>query len=131
VVTLNGKDFYLGRFDTQDSKAAYDRLIAEWLSNGRRLPTTDSFTVAELIERFWAHAKVHYRRPDGTPTSEIHNYRSALRPLNHLYGATLAKDFGPLAFKAVRQLLVTGYDHLEFPTENGHGVKGYRVCAAS
>jgi hypothetical protein len=38
VVTIAGKDFYLGRFGDPASKAEYDRLIAEWLTNGRRLP---------------------------------------------------------------------------------------------
>ncbi len=38
VVTLNGKDYYLGRHGTQMSKDAYDRLTAEWLAGGRQLP---------------------------------------------------------------------------------------------
>ena len=38
VVTLNGKDYYLGRHGTQMSKDAYDRLTAEWLADGRQLP---------------------------------------------------------------------------------------------
>jgi len=35
VVTLNGKDFYLGEWNSPASKAAYDKMIAEWISNGR------------------------------------------------------------------------------------------------
>ena len=38
VVTLSGRDFYLGRFETKASRAEYDRHIAEWLANGRRPP---------------------------------------------------------------------------------------------
>ena len=44
VVTLNGQDHYLGPWPTgcrkapPDARAGYDRLIAEWLSNGRRRP---------------------------------------------------------------------------------------------
>lgn len=38
VVTLSGRDFYLGPYGTASSRAEYDRLIAEWLANGRRLP---------------------------------------------------------------------------------------------
>jgi hypothetical protein len=33
VITINGKDFYLGRRDSPKSQAAYKRLIAEWLAN--------------------------------------------------------------------------------------------------
>jgi integrase len=49
----------------------------------------------------------HYRRPDGTPTSEQQLIRQALRPLRRLYGHTLARDFGPLALKAVRTEIIT------------------------
>jgi hypothetical protein len=36
IITLSGKDALLGRHGTKDSRAKYDRLIAEWLANGRR-----------------------------------------------------------------------------------------------
>ena len=36
VVTLSGKDHYLGRFGSPESRDAYDRLLAEWLANSRR-----------------------------------------------------------------------------------------------
>ncbi len=36
VVTLNGCDHYLGPHGIQPSRAEYDRLIAKWLSPGRR-----------------------------------------------------------------------------------------------
>ena len=32
VVTLDGKDFYLGVWRSAASKAEYNRLIAEWLA---------------------------------------------------------------------------------------------------
>ena len=38
VVTLDGRDFYLGKHGTPASRAEYDRLIAEWLANGRAAP---------------------------------------------------------------------------------------------
>jgi hypothetical protein len=38
IVTLGGKDFYLGPHGCQTSKDQYDRLIAEWLAGGRQLP---------------------------------------------------------------------------------------------
>ena len=34
VVTLNGKDHYLGLWGTAASRAEYDRLIGEWIANG-------------------------------------------------------------------------------------------------
>ena len=38
VVTLNGKEFCPGPHGSQPSRDHYDRLVAEWLANGRRLP---------------------------------------------------------------------------------------------
>jgi len=37
-VHLGGRDFYCGKWGSPECKARYDRLIAEWLHNGRRPP---------------------------------------------------------------------------------------------
>ena len=58
VVTLNGKDYYLGSHRSKRSKTEYERLIAEWLAGGRRLPDSEvGVTVAELALGYWNHAK--------------------------------------------------------------------------
>jgi hypothetical protein len=50
VVRLCGKDFYLGRFGSAVAKGEYDRLITEWLANGRQLSNPDvGLSVAELL----------------------------------------------------------------------------------
>ncbi len=38
VVTLNGRDFYLGPWKSPEGQAEYDRLIAEWVPHGWQLP---------------------------------------------------------------------------------------------
>ena len=109
VVRIDGKDYYLGKYDTPDSRAEYDRLIAEWLGNGRSLTTSSmapGLSVNEIILAFWRHAEQHYRAEDGAPTGEADNYRDALRPLRAPYGHTAARDFGPLALRAVRAEMV-------------------------
>jgi integrase len=111
LVTLDGTDHYLGEYDSPASKVKYDRLVAEWLANGRRsqaqqLPASPSHTINELIAAYWEHAERYYRRPDGTPTPEIQSLRQALRPLILLYGETQAGEFGPLALKAVRETMI-------------------------
>ena len=40
VVTLGGRDVYLGKHGTPESRAEYDRVIAEWLANGRQIPAS-------------------------------------------------------------------------------------------
>jgi integrase len=110
----NRRDILLGKHGSQESRAEYARVISEWEASGRRLPKASpagsDLTINELILAFWKHAETHYRRPDGTPTAEIHCLRSALRPLRQLYGHTLAEDFGPLSLKAVRQKMVESVD---------------------
>jgi len=42
VVTLSGRDFYLGRYGTQASRAEYNQLVGKWLAGGRCLPPGQS-----------------------------------------------------------------------------------------
>jgi hypothetical protein len=53
VVTLSGKDHYLGPRKTATSRAEYDRLIGEWLAAGRSLPKPEAqLNIAELALRY-------------------------------------------------------------------------------
>ena len=56
-VTIDGRDIYLGKHDTPQSRERYDRTIAEWLANGRCLSTStdrgESLTIDELILAYW------------------------------------------------------------------------------
>jgi hypothetical protein len=53
VVTLNGKDRFLGKWNTIASRAEYDRLFGEWLAGGRHLPQPETdLIVAELATRY-------------------------------------------------------------------------------
>src|SRR4051794_19180155 len=110
VVRLDGKDHYLGRYGSPESRAEYDRLIGEWLTEGRRSPRSPDArtgsTVDEVVLAFWRHAEAHYRKPDGRPTGELENFRHALKPLRRLYGPTPASEFGPLALRAIREAMV-------------------------
>jgi integrase len=126
IVTLTDglgqrKDVLLGPWKSKESREEYARVIAEWEVNGRCLSVSAvaELTVAELIDRFWPWATKHYRLPDGTPTKEVSDYKMSFRPLNFLYGNTVAKDFGPLALKAVRELMVKGYAHPKYGAQQG------------
>jgi integrase len=104
------KDVYLGAYDSPESRAEYSRVLqetvvaptAQFVQPG--LGTCPSgFTVNELLLAFWKHAELHYRHPDGTPTSEIHNLRQVVRVTRELYGLTPVREFGPLALKAIQR----------------------------
>jgi hypothetical protein len=96
VVTLNGRDVYLGKWNTNASRAEYDRLLGEWLADGRFLPPDDphvGLTVTELALRYWRYAKGYYVK-DGRPTGALPGIKVALRILRTTYGPTRASDFG-------------------------------------
>jgi hypothetical protein len=100
----------LGRQGTAESKAEYARVIAEWQAVGG-LPVAPvgrhtDVSVNEMLLAFLKHADRHYRHPDGTPTSELKEYFYSLRPVRELYGHAPAREFTPLALKAVRRRMV-------------------------
>jgi integrase len=108
-VELNGHVHWLGQFGSEESRQKYDRLIAEWLANGRHVPERKpaaDVTVIELIARFWEHAQGFYVNGECAQTGEADNYRLALKPLKALYGYTNARDFGPLCLAAVQQKMI-------------------------
>ena len=107
VVTLSGRDFYLGPHNTKASKDEYDRLVGEWLANGRRPlhATSEDLLLVELCLRYWKFAKGHYQK-NGRCTRVTPGIKCALRYLKQWYGKTRAAEFGPLALKALREQMV-------------------------
>jgi integrase len=102
-VRLNGVDHYLGKHATKASREKYHRLVGEWIANGRTLPKgPEDLSVAELVLQFVKFAEGYYGG------SERENLRYALRPLVRLYGRAKAVEFGPRAFRAIRQALIEG-----------------------
>jgi integrase len=109
-VTIAGQDFYLGPFDSPESRDEYDRLIGEWLVNGRRAPVKaeapSERLMVELADAYLEHIEETVRAADERLTSksrEACSLRRALGPVRRLYGRTPISAFGPLALKAVRE----------------------------
>lgn len=113
VVRLNGRDIYLGRYGTPESRTAYERVIAEWLANGKQLApqrgeafaASSAVTVNELILAYIEHAKRYYVK-NGEPTGELHNVKDSLKPVTLLYGDSPVTAFTPSALKAVREKMI-------------------------
>lgn len=105
VVTINGKDIYLGKWNSAASKAEYDRLIAEFLASGRQLRSESESVVVEIINAYRKFAEKYYRK-NGEITREYGCIKEALKIVRELYGRTIANEFGPLALKAVRQRMI-------------------------
>ena len=65
VVTIAGKDHYLGVFNSKASKLEYDRLVGEWLAAGwtaEAVSPSSEIKVTEVVARFWTHAEKFYRK---------------------------------------------------------------------
>ena len=113
VVTLSGRDYYLGSFNAPESRAEYDRLIQEWLANQRQIMEKSvskngkdqGVTINELISQYWVFASGYYVK-NLKPTSELHALRFSFKPLVALYGTTAVEVFGPSSLKAVRQKMI-------------------------
>jgi integrase len=63
--------------------------------------------VNELCARFWKHAQEYYP-PDheGKQASELVDFKYAIREFRGYAGDMLAREFGPLAFKALRERMI-------------------------
>ncbi len=107
VVTLSGRDCYLGKFNTQKSKAEYDRLIAEWIASGRQLPKSSKtdLRIVELVATYLDFAEGYYVK-NGKPTDTIYGIKVVIGLLQRYYGHTRSADFGPLALKALQQRMI-------------------------
>ena len=109
IVTITGRDHYLGPHRSKASIVEYDRLIAEWLANNRQPVLTQDeqseLTVTELLARYWPFAKTYYVK-DGQPTGWQVHIRMVVRMLRKSYGHVPVTEFGPLALKATRQRMI-------------------------
>lgn len=106
VVTIGGRDHYCGPWGSRKAQAEYQRLVGEWLASGGAPQATarDAITVAELVLAYRRFAQGYY----APPSKEAAQIRLAMRPVVERYGHTLARDFGPLALKAVREVWIEG-----------------------
>ena len=109
VVTLNGRDIYLGKWgatreEAPESWGRYDREIAEWLLRGRQPANTDKQTVT--VEQVIAGYLQHVCHDTGRPARE--RVRSAMRWLRRTYGDAPAAEFSPAALKALRLKMTDG-----------------------
>ena len=106
IVTIDGQDIYLGPHGTQISRNEYDRIIGEWLANGRRSVVNEGasdLAIAEPICAYWKYAQGYYTSEN---TGEIACVKQAVKVLRRLYSRTKVSDFGPLSLKAVREKML-------------------------
>lgn len=99
-VTLNGKDYLLGAYQSPESLEAYGRLIAEYTASNQS-PSFGKCGKQVLMEdvllAFIGHVKVYYAQ-----SNEAYQYKLTIKPITELYGSAPASEFSAAEFKAVR-----------------------------
>jgi site-specific recombinase XerD len=114
-VRYQGRDHYLGKFGSSESKEAYQRFIAG-LPKPEPLPPVelppppepvegDVLLVSEVILHYYQHAKAYYVR-NGKPTGEHATVRAALRPLKANFGNLPAEQFTPKKLKKLQAIMI-------------------------
>jgi integrase len=107
-MTLGGREVYLGRAHSPESHAKYREALSAVLAG---LPPADAvrpnrkpsaLTVAELAER-WYLAE---RERHGQRHQSVYEAAYAARELNHSHATARVAEFGPRAFKAIRDRMV-------------------------
>lgn len=104
-VTINGRDYSLGKHGTKESRQRYDQVIAEYLASGRSKTfglDQSEISMAELMVEYLKHCEVWY--PKG-PNSETLRIKPILAVVKTLYAALPINGFGPAQFEAIRQRL--------------------------
>lgn len=77
-VTDRRRSVCLGKWGSKEAKQEHARIVAE-LAAGRTADPANGLSVNELFVTFLKHAAEHYRRPDGTQTNELANFKDAIK----------------------------------------------------
>ena len=106
---------YLGRYGSEASRREYDRIIAEFIANGRQpFQNQDEILVESLIVRFLDYVEMEQDYCDRSKG----RFACVLGKLNKLYGKQLVSHFGPAALKTIRRQYLN--EGLSLGTINGY-----------
>lgn len=131
LVTINGRDIYLGKYGSESSKQEYRRLVAEYLQHGATATTSQAdVTVAEVMAAYLRFAKGYYRKA-GKLTREYGLIVECCGFVKKLYARSKASDFGPLALKAVRQAMVDADHSRKYVNKNVERIRRMFKWAAA
>ena len=109
-VELSGRRFYLGKHGSKASREEYERRVAEYLGNGRKLAPTQTKTgisCQELAVRFLEWAEGYYVK-NGKQTETFDHCRRAIALLVKHYGHESVDNFTPLALVFLQDKWVEG-----------------------
>lgn len=110
AVTKQRRAYWLGEHGTPQSRELYHQVLAEWESNGRRLPDPPGetegpaagITVAEVMIRYWRSVQGMYSG------SEANNIGQVIKITRQLFASTPAEAFGPKRLRRGQTPVIPG-----------------------
>ena len=110
AVTGKRKDYWLGEHGTPASYEAYHRILVEWESGGRRLPSpvpeitrsNGHLSIGAVIDAYQKYVETTYKRPSQQTIFMV------LSLLRRFHGTTPAEDFGPKRLRELREQMIRG-----------------------
>jgi hypothetical protein len=109
-VVIRGKTYYLGKYNTPESRQLYKTLLRDHLTDTGRFapapapetpPPASATTVNDLVLAYFGHCAVYYGK-----TKEYEKVKLATRPLRKLHGRTPTTAFDAPALEAVQTAMV-------------------------
>ena len=105
-VRIDGKDIYLGKYDSPESHKRYREVIANWLAGNLEKPAKgNATTVVELMAQYLKWASGYYVK-HGKHTREFGNTKDALKIVRQSFEVLPIDDFGPRALVEVRDAMI-------------------------
>ena len=99
-VRIGGKMYYLGKYGSEASRKEYDRIIAEFVANGRQaFHRPDDILIEQLIIRFLDYV-TNERVYSATAKDRL---QRVLQHLNRLYGKQPIASFNAMSLKSMRR----------------------------
>lgn len=105
VVRIDGRDFYLGPWQSPESFREYERLLTEWRAGRQVGHQKDPCHIRDLTLSYFKQARTYYCK-QGEPTKTLFLVQAALKPLNQLFADLPAEQFGPRRLRCVQDHLV-------------------------
>lgn len=99
IVTIAGKDHYLGPHGSDSSHATYRRKIADWSAGAPS--ASKKATVADMVMAYQSFADGYYRK-GGEPTSQAGKVRLGCTGLVEFAGNSPTDDFRPIDLEHLR-----------------------------
>ena len=107
IVAIRGRMFYLGRYGSDESRAEYKRIVAEWLAISPEAPPPKTLKpgqhdlrICELINAYRGHVESYYVK-HGQQTSEVDTIRQALPPVERALWAHTSPQIRTVGFEGV------------------------------